>query len=406
MSGSPLSVVEQAGEPADQPPGLAAGQLGHVRVLLLRHDRRAGGVAVVDLDPAELLRGPEHDLLAQPRQVHADERRREAELGGEVPVADRVHRVGRRGAEAELRGQFARVERQRRPGQRARAERGDRRPLVPVPQPVRVPRERVHVGQQLVREQHRLGVLQVRHPGGGHACVPFGLAEQGGLQLGQPGNDHAHVVPQVQPQVRGHLVVAAPPGAQLAAEGAEPLQQPAFQGRVHVLVGGGGAERAVAAGAVEVVQGAQHRVPFGLGQQPGAVQRPGVRAGGQQIVGGQPPVELHADRQPGQRIGRPGLEPAAPQPGRRAPCFCHFCLSSSPDTAYNRVPRRHPDGARTAPEAPEAPVSPPGGPGSPRSCWAGPTAPRSPWTAPGRTCRRCRRWPVRNRRAKRGCAGR
>src|SRR3712207_8868398 len=42
-------------------------------VLLLRHDRGAGGERVVDLDPAELAGRPEHQLLAEPAEVDADE---------------------------------------------------------------------------------------------------------------------------------------------------------------------------------------------------------------------------------------------------------------------------------------------------------------------------------------------
>ena len=53
-------------------------------------------------------------------------------------------------------------------------------------------------------------------------------------------------------------------------------------------------------------------VQFAVGQQPGAVQHPRVRPGGEQIVGRQPPVELDADRQPRQRFRGPGFEPPAP----------------------------------------------------------------------------------------------
>ena len=54
----PSAWSSRAIEVADQPAGLAAGQLGDVRVLLLRHDRRPGGVGVVELDPAELGASP------------------------------------------------------------------------------------------------------------------------------------------------------------------------------------------------------------------------------------------------------------------------------------------------------------------------------------------------------------
>ena len=61
---------EEAGEVADQPPGLAPRQLGDVGVLLLRQHRRAGAVRVGEAQEAELLARPQHDLLAEARQVH------------------------------------------------------------------------------------------------------------------------------------------------------------------------------------------------------------------------------------------------------------------------------------------------------------------------------------------------
>ena len=296
MVSSPVSPPMQA--------GLAAGQLGHVRVLLLRHDRRPGRVGVVDLGPAELVRRPEHDLLTEPGQVHAEQRRGEAELGGEVPVADRVDRVAERGGEAQLGGDGPRIERQRRPGQGPGPERADRRPPVPVPEPARVAGEGLDVREQPVGQQHRLGVLQVRHPRRGRAQVPLRLVRQRRLQLGQPRHDQAGVIAQVQAQVGGDLVVTAAAGPQLAGQRADPLQQAAFQRGVHVLVGGGRAEPPLPAGLAQVVQRGQHPGQFGLVEQAGLAQHAGVGAGGQQVVGGEPPVELDADRQPGQGLGR------------------------------------------------------------------------------------------------------
>ena len=144
-------------------------------------------------------------------------------------------------------------------------------------------------------EQHGLRVLQVGHAGCGQVAAGGRLVDQRGLQLGQPARDQPDVVPQVKPQVGGHLVVAAAAGPQLAAQRAEPLEQPPFERGVHVLVGHRGPERPVGAGPVQVFEGLEHRAQLGVGQQPGPVQHPGVGPGGPQVVPRQPPVELNAD---------------------------------------------------------------------------------------------------------------
>jgi hypothetical protein len=73
--------------------GLAARQFGHVGVLLLRHDRAAGGEAVGDLDEAEVLAHPQDQLFGQAADVHHGQRGGGAELDGEVAVAHRVQAV-------------------------------------------------------------------------------------------------------------------------------------------------------------------------------------------------------------------------------------------------------------------------------------------------------------------------
>ena len=82
--------------------GLAANQLGDIRVLLLRHDRGAGGERIRDRDKAEARVGPEDELFAEPRQVRHRERRAGAEFDREVAVGHRVDRVLAHLLEAEL----------------------------------------------------------------------------------------------------------------------------------------------------------------------------------------------------------------------------------------------------------------------------------------------------------------
>jgi hypothetical protein len=60
---------------------------------------------------------------------------------------------------------------------------------VPVDEPLDVALEGVHVGEQVVGEQHGLGVLQVGHAGHRRAAVPLGEPDQRGLQLGDAGGD-------------------------------------------------------------------------------------------------------------------------------------------------------------------------------------------------------------------------
>ena len=212
-------------------------------------------------------------------------------------------------------------------------------------------------------ERDRLGGCRWVKPGRRRVDVPLGLLDQRVGQLDEPAGHAAGVVAQVQPQVGGDLVVAGPAGAQLAAERAEPLQQAAFERGVHVLVVDGGPELAGRAGRLQVVQRGEHAAQLVGVEQAGPGQHPGVRPGGGQVVRGQPPVELHAHRQPGQRLGRPAGEPPTPQPGR----------SRLVGSSSRAIMPRHVTGPRVMPPALSR-----GRPGRRPSGWAGPTARRSP----------------------------
>ena len=65
------------------------------------------------------------------------------------------------------------------------------------------------------------------------------------------------------------------------------------------------------------------------------MQHPGVRPGSSQVVPCQPPVELDADGQPGQRVGWPGAESPAPQP--RRPVFRTFTMSRCHSPSFYRT---------------------------------------------------------------------
>ena len=133
------------------------------------------------------LRRPEHHLLAEAGQVHADQRGDEQELGDEVPVGDRVHRVRRTrrvkpSSLATATGSSGSDE----PASAPAPSGDDRGPVVPVAQPVQVAQQRLDVRQQPVPEGDRLGVLHVGHAGRRRVHVPSGLLGQRVGQLDQP----------------------------------------------------------------------------------------------------------------------------------------------------------------------------------------------------------------------------
>ncbi len=174
----PLERHEQRLQVAEDAPGLAAHELGEVGVLLLRHDRGAGRELVVHRDEAELVARPQDELLGEAREVHLADRARVGQVEQEVAVADGVHRVLAHRREAEARRHVLAVERVRRAGERRAAERQHVGGVVRVAQAREVAAEHLRVGEQVVAEQHRLRLLQVRVAGHHRAEMLLGEPEQ------------------------------------------------------------------------------------------------------------------------------------------------------------------------------------------------------------------------------------
>ncbi|CVN93909.1 Uncharacterised protein [Streptococcus pneumoniae] len=305
---------QQPREVADEAAGLAAGQLGDVRVLLLRHDRGPRGVRVVQRHEARLLGGPEDDLLRDAGQVDADHRGDPRELRVHVAGGGAVDRVPHGRLEAELGGHGVRVQTQGGAGQGPGAVRRDGRARVPVHEPLQVPRERPGVREQVVREQDGLRVLQVGAARHRRVRVRPRLIEQRVHRGDHAPRDDAGVVAQEHPAEGGDLVVAGSAGPQAAAElGTGPLDEAALERAVHVLIG---RCRGVGTGThvrLEPVEGRDHPVQVVRTEQTGGVQHPGVGTGAGDVIGRQAPVEVRGLAERGERLGRAAGEAAAPQ---------------------------------------------------------------------------------------------
>src|SRR4051794_41481611 len=105
-----------------------------------------------------------------------------------------------------------------------------------------------------MREEDRLGVLEMRHAGSGRVTDALGLLDQRSLQLGDARGDLASMVAEVEAEIGRDLVVAAPSSAQLAAERTDPLEEAPLERGVHVLVLGSRPEQAVPRVVVELLQ--------------------------------------------------------------------------------------------------------------------------------------------------------
>ena len=312
--GQALQGGQQTGQIADESAGLAAGELGDIRVLLLRHDGGAGGIAVVELDEGELLGVPDDDLLGQAGDVHAGHGGHEREFGHEITCGGAVDGVVGHAGEAELTRHGLRVEAERVAGQCAGAVRRGVDALVPVDQSLHVANQRPSVGHELVREQHGLGVLHVgaaRHHG---AAGLFALLDQGVDEVKQESGNRTGVAAQPHTNQAGDLVVAGASGTQFAAEFvAGNVNQSAFEGGGLVLIVFDGGEGAVIHMTLERVERILHALQLVGGQKSRTAESTGVGAGTGDIVVGQAPVELRGLGQSGQFRRRTGRKATTPQ---------------------------------------------------------------------------------------------
>ena len=310
----PLHGREEPGEPADRGSGLPTNELCHVRVELLRHHRRPGRGGLGQFREPELRSRPEHDLLADARQVREEHRCRVEVVEREVAVGDCVDRVPhlpRRSWQLE-----------RRAGERPCSERALRRRIGCRREACPVAVEHLHPGEQMMTERDRLRPLKMRVAG----------HERGRLGLGERENDEREGVDRVsrlrariedvQPERRRDLVVARAARMDLSSDVAEK----ALDSRMHVLV-----RLEVALRALGNLGEATLDLVQLVGAQQARVCKPSCMLGRRLAVVGQKLRVVRAEKLPHLRVE---LLPDPPFPGRHTVILARFraaCSSVSSD---------------------------------------------------------------------------
>ena len=135
------------------------------------------------------------------------------------------------------------------------------------------------MGQQVVRQENRLGVLEVGAPRHRRVTRRGGLSDERVCDVQDPAGQVPGLLTQVHPDQGRDLVVARAAGPQPAPElRPGPLDQAALERGVHVLVVGAGDEGTRGHVGVQRVEGREHPGKLVVIQQAGGVQHPGVRA--------------------------------------------------------------------------------------------------------------------------------
>ena len=150
------------------------------------------------------------------------------------------------------------------------------------------------MGQQVVGQQHRLCPLEVGVAGQVGLASLVGSVSERFLKVGDQADDLTQFPHHPEPQVGGHLVVAAPAGVEAGSSLPGQFGDPPLYRRVDVLVVGCEGERVVGHLSLDDIQGVKHRLAVGLLQQPDVDQHPHVGSRPGDVVGVEPPVDGQA----------------------------------------------------------------------------------------------------------------
>src|SRR5437870_532466 len=211
-----------------KPTDLATSQLSDVRILLLRHQARAGGKRIAEFDKPEFSRAPNNQIFAEARQMQSTYGETKKEFAHEIAIADRVDTVLAYARKAERACQKFLIERNGRSCERTGTERENVGPIQTIAQPFCVALKCFDLPKQVMRKSDGLCALQVCVAGHHHLEMFFGEIEQRSLQTPQARRDFRDLSFDVKPQVERDLVVPAPRGVQFRASGTDSFRQRGF----------------------------------------------------------------------------------------------------------------------------------------------------------------------------------
>ena len=152
------------------------------------------------------------------------------------------------------------------------------------------------MGQQVMREQHRLCTLEVGVTGEVDVARLLGAREQALLQRDHLAGDGSELAGDVEAEVGRDLVVAAPAGVELRTHVAGDLGGPPFDRGVDVLVTGCELERTGLELVLDLVQRAEQLVHLGSGEEATSAEAADVRSRPFEIVLGEPAVVVERRR--------------------------------------------------------------------------------------------------------------
>ena len=210
----------------------------------------------------------------------------------EIPVGNGVHAVPGHRRKIEQTGDVTPVDGKPRSREGGRSQRHDIHPFQTVPEARLVAGEHLPKGQKIMGEKDRLRLLQVGISGQNHTAFLFRQIEETRLQRRDELQDPADLLPQVEPDIEGDLIVPAPPRVEFASHVADPLRQGLFDRHMDVLVVGTENKISRLDIGKDLAETCDDRPRLPFGNDPLPAQHPGMGDASLDVIAEEPPVEM------------------------------------------------------------------------------------------------------------------